>query len=150
MAKFSQHGLMELSRDLINLKEKFPYICEEALDEGAEKVKESWVKGIKATVKPNPPGRSTGDMADSVRIKKAFKNTSELLGSVSSSRVIGPDGYDEKNIPNMEKAYILNYGKRKSGQSPTYFVDDIEDEAADEAFTAMQEVVDKALKEAGF
>lgn len=148
MAKFSQQGLMELSRDLINLKEKFPYICEEALDAGAERVKESWVKGIKATVKPNPPGRSTGDMADSVRIKKVFKNTSELLGSVSSSRVIGPDGYDEKNIPNMEKAYILNYGK--SGQLPTFFVDDIEDEAADEAFTAMQKVVDKALEEAGF
>lgn len=145
MAKFSEQGLYELMVDVDNLRRQLdkPDLYDEVLDAGAEVIKEKWKKGIKSVVKPNPPGRSTGDLIDSIRVKKHIKKFENI-----SSRTIAPDGYDRKGVPNMEKAFILNYGSSK--ESGTRFVDDVEEDAKDETFTAMQEVVNNYLEKEGF
>lgn len=144
MAKFTQSGLYELMVDIDRLRKQLdkPDLYDEVLEAGAEVIKEKWKDGIKKAVKPN--GRSTGELERSIRIKKSIKKFDDI-----STATIAPDGYDENTrVPNMVKAYMLHYGN--SGQAPTRFVDAVEEDAKDETFTAMQEVVNNYLEKEGF
>lgn len=136
MAKFGVSGLTELSADL----HKFGLLdngdlVEEMLEAGADVVIDEWKKGIKKAVKANSK-RSTGELEDSITTGKGIQKINDV-----SCVTIYPTGKDSKGVRNAEKAFILHYGK--SGQAPTYFVDDVESIADDEAADTMRALFDK-------
>lgn len=135
MAKFSANGFDELAAELKKLGQLGNgELVEEMLNAGAEVVVREWKNGITKVVKGK---RSTGALLDSVTSSDEVFQSSDGVPTIE----IYPDGRDDKGVRNIEKAYILHYGK--SGQAPTLFVDDVEAAAEDEAVEAMSEVFDK-------
>lgn len=143
MAKFECSGLDELAADMKRLGElDNDELVSEMLDAGAEVVAEEWQKGVERTVR-NVDKRSSGDLAKSISVSKGVKKVGE-----ASAKDIYPKGKDRKGVRNAEKAFILHYGK--SGQSPTLFVDDIENTAEGKAVDAMSEKYNEYLEKEGF
>ncbi len=131
MAKCSMSGFDELAADLKKLEQlDNDELVGEMLDAGAEIVVREWKNGIQKTIKTK---RSKGELLESIGTGKGI----EKIGGVSA-KTIYPIGKDSKGVRNAEKAFILHYGK--SGQTPTFFVDDAEAAAEDEAVEAMSDV----------
>lgn len=131
MAKCSMSGFDELAADLKKLEQlDNDELVGEMLDAGAEIVVREWKNGIQKTIKTK---RSKGELLESIGTGKGI----EKIGDVSA-KTIYPIGKDSKGVRNAEKAFILHYGK--SGQTPTFFVDDAEAAAEDEAVEAMSDV----------
>ncbi len=131
MAKCSMSGFDELAADLKKLEQlDNDELVGEMLDAGAEIVVREWKNGIQKTIKTK---RSKGELLESIGTGKGI----EKIGGVSA-KTIYPIGKDSKGVRNAEKAFILHYGK--SGQTPTFFVDDVEAAAEDEAVEAMSDV----------
>lgn len=141
MAKCSMSGFDELAADLKKLEQlDNDELIGEMLDAGAEIVVREWRKEIQKVVKGK---RSTGALLDSVTSSEEVFHDSDGVPAME----IYPDGRDDKGVRNIEKAFILHYGK--SGQTPTFFVDDVEAAAEDEAVEAMSEVFNDFLKKEG-
>lgn len=142
MSNFSFNGIDELAADMkkLDLLDN-EILVAEMLDAGAEDVAEEWRKGVEKTVR-NVDDRSYGDLHDSISVSKGVKKDGD-----ASVKDIYPKGKDRKGVRNAEKAFILHYGK--SGQSPTLFVDDVENAAEDKAVEAMSDVYNKYLEKEG-
>ena len=142
MSEFAFNGIDELAADMkkLDLLDNETLVTE-MLDAGAEVVAEEWRKGVEKTVR-NVDDRSYGDLHDSISVNKGIKKVGDV-----SAKDIYPKGKDRKGVRNAEKAFILHYGK--SGQSPTLFVDDVENAAESKAVEAMSDVYNKYLEKEG-
>ena len=142
MAKFAVNGIDELAAELMEMGQlDNGELVSDMLEAGAEVVSDEWKKGIRSAVKTN--GRSTGEMERSVAPAKGIKTVDGV-----SVKEIYPQGKDSKGVRNVEKAFILHYGK--SGQAPTRFADAVEDAAEDKAVLAMEDVFNNYLEKEGF
>lgn len=140
MAKCSMSGFDELAADLKKLEQlDNDELVGEMLDAGAEIVVREWKNGISKIIKTK---RSKGELLESIGTGKGIEKNGDV-----SAKTIYPIGKDSKGVRNAEKAFILHYGK--SGQTPTFFVDDVEAAAEDEAVEAMSEVFNDFLKKEG-
>ena len=143
MSKFSYNGIDELAADMkkLDLLDNETLVGE-MFDAGADVVIEEWRKGVEKKVR-NVDERSKGELLDSIGTHKNVKRIENF-----SAKDIYPKGKDSKGVRNAEKAFILHYGK--SGQSPTLFVDDVENAAEDKAVDAMSAKYNEYLEKEGF
>lgn len=134
-------GLDDIIADLKSFGDESENMAEEMLSVAGEAMEDVWQEEI---------------------VRRGFVQTGQMKRSVESKKnkryrwvetyPMGEAEYKSKHstwtTSNAEKAYILHHGKAGHLRA-TYFVNDIQEKGGMKAHTAMQQVLDKKLKEKG-
>ncbi len=127
-------GLDDIIADLKRFGDESEDMAEEMLETAGEVMEDEWREEIERRGLVD-----TGSMRDSVKttVNKG-KKTADTY----------PRKKDKKGTSNAAKAFIAHHGKA-GHQKATYFVNDIQEKGGARAHAAMQQVLDKKLKEKG-
>ena len=149
MAKFDVSGMDELLADMKRQGELAGETADKMLMAAAEEVKEAWRD--EATRRDF---HDIGDMIESI----GYSRKPKTAGDVRTIDIY-PQGKDKKGVRNAEKAFVLHYGRKGSGNKPrrgkkfsgpgipaTHWVDSAEDNAGPRALAAMERIWDEHLK----
>ena len=133
MAYLTWSGLDETYREMQRAGEQSGEIAQKMIEVGGQECVKAWKTAIGAHGHgaPGESGRATGEMMESVGIKFVKKRGGR-------SAEIYPMGKDKHGVRNVEKAFILHYGR--SNMPGDRFVDEAERLAEENAIPAMQEV----------
>ena len=135
-------GFDDFFDDLKDLGEDVDNIINDMLTAGADITVEEWKAGIRD--EPHKVKGKKGYIS-----KNGFVDTGDMENAVAGTLEKGnkaeiyPRGTDRKGVRNATKAYVLHYGT--SSIPPSRFVDKIEDKAAPEVYSAMENVMDKYI-----
>ena len=132
-------GLDDLIKSISSMADED--ITDELLDAGAGELEDEWKQEI-----TRRGYVATGAMRDNVARKKNPKK---------KNVEVYPAGKDKNGVKNATKAYVLHHGRKSNPKTgggaikATYFVNDIQEKGGARAHAAMQQVLDKKLKEKG-
>ena len=134
MGKFEMDGFDELLADMKKFGELDGEVADRMILAGAEQVKAAWKQSAE-----RHKHRDTGDMISSI----GYPRKPKTAGDVRSIDIY-PQGKDSKGIRNAEKAFILNYGTKKTAAS--HWVDDADKASGEPVMQAMTAIWDEHLK----
>lgn len=127
-------GLDDIIADLKRFGDESEDMAEEMLETAGEIMEDTWREEIERRGLVD-----TGSMRDNVK---------SAVNSNKSNVDTYPRKKDKNGTSNAEKAFVLHHGKAGHLRA-TYFVNDIQEKGGMKAHTAMQQVLDKKLKEKG-
>lgn len=135
MARFKTEGLDELIEKMTEMELTTGELADEMLFAGAEEVKQAWKKSAQTH-----KHKDTGDMINSIDYSRDVRK----IGDIKEVDIY-PQGVDRKGVRNVEKAFILHYGK--SGMEGTHWVDDADEMAGPMVEERLTQIFDNWLKE---
>lgn len=141
MARLEVSGLDDLTVYLKQQEQLTGQMARDMLDSGADVLVKVWKNKIK---KKNYI--DSGDMLKSVKAKKTKEGDDGFL-----EKTVYPQGKDKRGTRNAEKAFLLHYGWKTNAATNgphdgDHFVDEIEQEAAPNVVSAMEQTMADYLK----
>lgn len=134
MARFDTSGLDELLAEMKRLGELSGETADKMLMAGAEEVKKAWKDSAE-----KHKHRDYGDMIESIGYARQPKTAGDI-----KQIDIYPQGKDRKGVREVEKAFILHYGKK--GKPGSHWVDDADTASGPKVQAAMEQIWDEHLK----
>lgn len=134
MAKLSFDGLDDVVKQMEKMGQMGGKVAEEMLLAGAAEMEKAWQESIRrfGHVK-------YGDMLKSVGSTKI-----KPVKTGGKTLEVYPKGKDRKGVRNVEKAFILHYGKK--GLDASHFVEAAEKEGEPKAAAAMEARWDRFIQ----